>query len=427
MKYIKRLTENMFVLSLIKKANTIIFGFLTTVLIHHLLSPEMKGQYEYINNIIVTLTTILNMGITLVLPNYVRKNKKWTLSTFYILALFQFVINIFLSLLAWVIFRDNVYFLYGMAVACGVFSLQSLNSTLIYNFKITVFANILGVFTNAVILAVAFFVKFQNFNIVFVALIVKELLCSIICYYAMAKSIHLSEVKYSEWVGIIIAGIVPMLTSLLSILNYKVDVMELKWLGVTDYNIGIYSVGLSLSEYVLLMSDVFKDVLFNKTASADNIAIINKSLRACSSIMIIAYICIICFGKIIIKLVYGNSYIESYGVSIIVIFGTFSMMYFKLLGTLFLAQGKWNFYFLTLLGSVVLNITSNFLLIPLIGIYGAALTSLLSYSFAGIVFILKYCKTYKLKIQDVLFIRTDDLKSIYKLLRNGNSIGNSKL
>ena len=304
-----------------------------------------------------------------------------------------------------------------MAVSCGVFSLQSLNSTLIYNFKVTVFANILGVITNTAILAVAFLIKLEDYNIIFVALIIKELICSVICYCAMAKSIHWSEVKYREWFGIILAGIVPMLTSLLSILNYKVDVMELKWLGVENYDSGIYSVGLSLSEYVLLMSDVFKDVLFNKTAKTDNINYVNKSLRVCSTMMLIAYLCIIFFGKFIIFLVYGKSYIESYGVTLIVIFGTFSMMYFKLLGTLFVAQGKWYFYFFTLLGSVALNISCNFLLIPRIGIYGAAITSLLSYSFAGLVFITRYCNTYKLKLRDVLVVHKEDLRDIRRLLR----------
>ena len=412
----------MFFLSLIKKANTIVFGFLTTVLIHHLLAPEMKGQYEYINNIIVTLTTFLNMGITLVLPNYVRKNKKWTLSTFYILALFQFLLNVVLSFIFWFCFHEVSFFLYGMAIACGVFSLQSLNSTLIYNFKVTVFANVLGVIVNALILVVAFIIKFENFNIIFVALIVKEMICSIFCYGAMSQSIHWRDVRFNEWGGIILAGIVPMLTSLLSILNYKVDVMELKWLGITDYNIGIYSVGLSLSEYVLLMSDVFKDVLFNKTAKNDNISYVNKSLRLCSTLMILAYIFIIFFGKLLISLVYGNPYIESYKVTIIVIFGTFSMMYFKLLGTLFVAQGKWNFYFFTLLGSVILNISSNYILIPYIGIYGAAITSLLSYSFAGLVFIIRYCRTYKLHLKEVLVIHKGDLNDIRRLLQKRKNV-----
>ena len=355
-KRINSLFNNMFVLSLIKKANTIIFGFLATIIIHHLLSPEMKGQYEYIHNIVITLTTLLNFGITLVLPNYVRKNKEWTLSTFFMLALCQFALNILLSSILGVISHNLSIFIYTTAIACGILSLQSLNITLIYNFRITVFANVIGVITNAVILALALLVRFNDFKIIFIAMIAKEVLCSVICYCAMAKSIHLSEVMYKEWLGIFIAGIIPMLTSLLSILNYKVDIMELKWLGIADYDIGIYSVGLSLSEYVLFISDVFKDVLFNKTARDDSILIVNRSLRMCSFLMITAYLLIIILGKILIGIIYGQSYIEAYSVTIIVIFGTFSMMYFKLLGTLFVAQGRWSFYFFTLLGSVIINI-----------------------------------------------------------------------
>ena len=408
----EKLLNNLFFLSLLKKANVILFGLLATVIIHHLLSPELKGEYAYIHNIVVTLTTILNLGINLVLPSYVRKKNDWTLSTFYILILTLFLLNFLLSLAAGIIMQDALYFLYGMAVACGVISMQVLNCTLIYDFKTTVLANIAGTVSNVVILFAALITDYENINIVFIALITKEVICSAICYFAVAKSIHLKDVKVREWKRIIIAGMIPMLTSLLSILNYKVDIMELRWLGISNHAIGIYSVGLNLAEYVLLMSDVFKDVLFHKTARDDNIQFVNRSLRFCSTLMIIVYSVIIVFGRIIIRIIYGASYVEAYAVTILVVFGTFSMMYFKLLGTLFVAQGNWNFYFFTLLGSVIINILSNLLFIPFIGIYGSALTSLLSYSFAGFAFIIKYVRTYNLSLPDILLLRREDWKDI---------------
>ena len=408
----EKLLNNLFFLSLLKKANVILFGLLATVIIHHLLSPELKGEYAYIHNIVVTLTTILNLGINLVLPSYVRKKNDWTLSTFYILILTLFLINFLLSLAAGIIMQDALCFLYGMAVACGVISMQVLNCTLIYDFKTTVLANIAGTVSNVVILFAALITDYENINIVFIALITKEVICSAICYFAVAKSIHLKDVKVREWKRIIIAGLIPMLTSLLSILNYKVDIMELRWLGISNHAIGIYSVGLNLAEYVLLMSDVFKDVLFHKTARDDNIQFVNRSLRFCSTLMIIVYSVIIVFGRIIIRIIYGASYVEAYAVTILVVFGTFSMMYFKLLGTLFVAQGNWIFYFFTLLGSVIINILSNLLFIPFIGIYGSALTSLLSYSFAGFAFIIKYVRTYNLSLPDILLLRREDWKDI---------------
>ena len=408
----EKLLNNLFFLSLLKKANVILFGLLATVIIHHLLSPELKGEYAYIHNIVVTLTTILNLGINLVLPSYVRKKNDWTLSTFYILILTLFLINFLLSLAAGIIMQDAMCFLYGMAVACGVISMQVLNCTLIYDFKTTVLANIAGTVSNVVILFAALITDYENINIVFIALITKEVICSAICYFAVAKSIHLKDVKVREWKRIIIAGLIPMLTSLLSILNYKVDIMELRWLGISNHAIGIYSVGLNLAEYVLLMSDVFKDVLFHKTARDDNIQFVNRSLRFCSTLMIIVYSVIIVFGRIIIRIIYGASYVEAYAVTILVVFGTFSMMYFKLLGTLFVAQGNWIFYFFTLLGSVIINILSNLLFIPFIGIYGSALTSLLSYSFAGFAFIIKYVRTYNLSLPDILLLRREDWKDI---------------
>ena len=415
-RFICRVSNNLLFLSLLKKANSILFSLLATVIIHHLLTPEQKGEYAYIQNIVVILTTILNMGINLVLPSYVRKKNEWTLSTFYVLIISQFLLNCIFSVLFGIVLQSWQCFLYGLAVACGVLSLQTLNCTLIYNFKATVLANIVGIIMNVIILFIALLFNFNNIDIIFVAVIAKELLCGAICYFAVAKNIHTNEVNYREWPKIVATGIMPMLTSLLSILNYKVDILEVKWLGVSEYDIGIYSVGLGLAEYVLLMTDVFKDVLFHKTAQNDNIEYVNRSLRLCSTVLIVAYVAVIAFGKIIIRIIYGTPYLESYGVMIIVVLGTFSMMFFKLLGTLFVAQGKWYFYFFTLLGSVIINIASNIILIPIIGIYGSALTSLLSYSFAGIIFIVKYLKSYNLNLKEVIWICPADMQEMRRFV-----------
>ena len=414
--------KSLYLLSIIKKVNTVFFGLIATFLLHRIFNPAIKGEYEYINNIIVMLTAVLNMGVSLVLPNYVRKNYKWTLSTFYVLCLVQFIILTVISISLGIIFSSISIAVYGVAVACGVFSLQMLNNTMVYNFKITALANIIGVIINAVMLAVLLLGHIHSIVAVIIVNIIKELFCAFICLGGMIKQIKISDVHFREWPKIILTGIIPMATSLLVILNYKVDILELKWLGIADYDIGIYSVGLSIADYVLLFSDVFKDVLFNKTAESDNTQSVNFALRLCSTVMIVAYLCIVIFGKVIITILYGSNYLDAFAITVVVMFGTFSMMYFKLLGTLYVAQGKWWFYFFTLLGSVLINVGANIILIPLLGIYGAAVTSVLSYSFAGAFFVIKYLRTYKLSPKEVLLVNRDDCRKLINIIKKRSVI-----
>lgn len=414
-----RKKSNIFILSIFKKFNAVLFGFLATIFLHRLLTPELKGRYEYVNNIVVIMTSVLNLGISLVLPNYIRKNNDWTLSTFYVLSLCQFLIYTLISVIIGVLCKSVSIFLYGFAVACGVLSLQMLNSTIIYNFTVTVVANVLGVFTNAAILAAALILGKRNITVVFIALIAKELICSLICYASVFKQIKIELVKFTEWWHIVLIGFIPMLTSLLSIVNYRMDILEMRWLGVSDYDIGIYSVGLSLSEYSLLFADIFRDVLLNKTALNDDFDAINFSLKICLLLMLIFYIAMIFLGRGIIKLIYGSDYVGAYEVVLVILLGTFSMMYFKLLSPIFIAHGKWGFYFFSLLGGVVINIVSNLIFIPLIGIYGAAITSFLSYMFTGLMFIIKYIRSFSLKLTSLFVFNKNDYKYFLKQFKKG--------
>ena len=410
---------NIYILSMVKKFNTVLFGLLATIFINRLLGPSLKGDYEYINNILTIMIAVLNMGITTVLPNYVRKKNSWTISTFYALSFFQFITYICISIVVWLIIEDINYFLYCCVVAFGILSLQMLNCTMIYNFKVTVIANSISVIVNAIILWIAFALGFSDISIIFIVIIIKESVACILCIIPMAKKLHLSEIRFNEWKGILIAGIIPMMTSVLAIMNYKFDVLELKWLGIKSYNIGLYTVGVNLAEYVLLISDVFKDVLFNKTAKDDNIESMKFCLRICSTIMILAFVFMTIFGKLVIFVLFGKEYITAYFVTIIVIAGAYSMMYFKLLGVLYIAQGNWKFYFNVLLGSVLINAITNLFFIPIMSMYGAALTSVLSYSFAGGVFLIRFKKKYACAIRDIAIVNKNDISRVRKGLRKG--------
>lgn len=409
--------NNIYVLSIIKKVNVAFFGILATIFINRLLGPELKGKYEYINNILTLLITSLNIGISIVLPNYVRKKNSWTFSTFYALSYCQFALYLFISIILCLIMNSKEWLLYGLVVAFGVLSLQILNCTMIYNFKVTTIANCSGVIINALILGFAFVFEFANITLIFISLIIKELFCIVLCTLPMIRFFHISQVKVCEWKGILISGIIPMITSLLSIMNYKFDILELRWLGITNYQIGIYSVGINLAEYVLLLSDVFKDVLFNKTSQKDDIGSIKFCLRICSTIMISVFAIMILGGKFIIGILYGYSYLSAYKVTVIVVIGVYSMMYFKLLGVLYVAQGKWWFYFLVLLSSVLINIVTNLILIPIWSIYGAAITSVLSYLFAGGIFVNRFMRKYNISIREILFVTEKDLKMITNTFR----------
>jgi len=95
-------------------------------------------------------------------------------------------------------------------------------------------------------------------------------------------------------------------------------------------------------------------------------------------------------------------------VTVLLIAGIILMSYFKIIGTLLLAQGKKFVYLGMLTGSVVVNMLCNMVTIPLWGKMGAALASVISYAVAGGLFLIYYLRTYKIPVRDVFLFSKEE-------------------
>jgi len=97
--------------------------------------------------------------------------------------------------------------------------------------------------------------------------------------------------------------------------------------------------------------------------------------------------------------------------------GIIPMSYFKIIGTLLLAQGKKGVYLGMLTGSVVVNIVCNLVTIPLWGKMGAALSSVVSYTVAGGLFLVYYLRTYQIAAREVFVFSREERAHLANKLR----------
>lgn len=115
-----------------------------------------------------------------------------------------------------------------------------------------------------------------------------------------------------------------------------------------------------------------------------------------------------------IWLFYGAPFIPAYKVTIFIFLGIPAMSWFKIIYTLFNAQGRRKTSFFVLLLSACTNILVNYLVIPVLGIYGAALASVVSYSVCGIIFIFLYSRVSKDPVHKLILMRKSDIKVLKK-------------
>lgn len=199
-------------------------------------------------------------------------------------------------------------------------------------------------------------------------------------------------------------------------MNYRVDVLLLERLSAY-YLVGLYSTGVNLAEMAWLFPDVFKEILFHKTANTDATESIKFSMRFSNTIIVCFIIAIALLGKILIRVFFGVDYIESYSVTILVFLGIPGMGIFKVLNPLYQALGEWRFYVGALLTGVIANLALDLALIPLINMYGAAIASVISYSLCGGILLKDFCKKYNCSIKEVCFLNKNDVQMGIQFLK----------
>lgn len=415
MEIITKILNNDYGITFIKKASTILFGVLGTAMISRYLGPELKGEYAYVVNMISILLVVLNLGIAHVFPNFKRENKANS-DKFYLLVIAQFIIYVSIACAIFLLkSNENLKYILILTPICVLaFQLNYIN--LIDDVKISSLVSIASATINFVLIVLICTMTKRNIINAYIIYAIKEISIILLTLKLAKVKIRVKDVDFELWIQIIKCGFIPMITTLLISINYKLDVILLTKLNINFYLIGLYTTGMSLAQYAWIIPDIFKEVMLNRTAKKDDIKALSFSIRMGSTMVILFWISYLLFGKIIIRILFGSEFLECYTVTGIIFIGIYSMLYCKILGTLYISQGKWKFYFYTLLTSVILNIVLNYSLIPIWGIYGAAIASVISYSIAGFVFLINFKHAYKLKIFDLLFINKSDLVVAYKMI-----------
>ena len=407
-----KLLANQYFVSLLKKSSTIVFGIISVAFLSRAMGPEIKGEYDTFINIVCILNVALNFGISTIYPNYVRKREDWTLSTFMGFSLIQLLLYLAVAIVCFAIVGDTTILLVLLCLALSIFTIQMNNISLVESYRLNAVANILSAVFNAFLAGALFACQVTDIDAFLALYCVKEMIVGFIAIVGLRRSFSGRMVSFRQMPRMLMVGFIPMLTNLLVMVNYRIDVIFLNYFDVQFGQIGLYTAGLALAEYAWIIPDIFKDVLINKTARNDDIRSVTFCVRAATTFMLLSYAVLIVGGKVLIELLYGSAFSGAYGVTVVVFAGVFSMIYCKLLGTLYIAQGRWNFYCAVLAIGVALNVCANCLFIPHFGIYGAAATTVISYSVIGLLFLITFKRAYSLKLSELVLLNGPDVKRL---------------
>lgn len=214
-------------------------------------------------------------------------------------------------------------------------------------------------------------------------------------------------------------GFLPMATLLMTTLNYKIDIIMLRGFAdiITEAQIGIYSVGMDITDHISLIPDTLKGVLVSKLAKGAGAGEVAKVCRLSFWASLVICGCFLAVGKPLISLLYGAEYRGAYRVMVICAFGAIFIGYFKLIAQFNLIHKK-QIRTVTMLGiSVLINIVLNLILIPRYELEGAAFASGMGYFLSGAVFLLWFAKTNGIRLSLMFLPQRNDLAFLGELFR----------
>lgn len=204
------------------------------------------------------------------------------------------------------------------------------------------------------------------------------------------------------------------LSTLASFLIYRLDQGMLGYM-VTASEVGLYVVAVSLAERLRMLpsaiSSAFLPRLANEVGSRQGLvpAIFRQTLIISLAAMAIAGI----GGVPMIYLLYGPEFAGSIVPFLILLPGIAALGGASILASDLLVRDKAHYSVKVSYSMLLLNVAINLLLIPTIGISGAAVASVISYVFAAILWMIFYCRESG-NAANVLRPRWADVVTIYK-------------
>lgn len=415
----------------LSKGSIIIFNIGKAIIIARWLGPELNGILSALVVYPAIFMTIGSLGISQATTYYVGKEiysiqriKKaivhlWLISTlFSIVVCFLLIRNfsnagydLVLVLLAILPVPFNLFNSYNSGVFLGRNDISGYNKIKWLPAFITFIATCL------LIVGLSFSTKGA-----LIAYAVGPFVMSIILLFRnnfirlLSLKVELEVIKSLASLGIIYAIALVTIN-----LNYKADVIMMDKLS-SAYELGIYSKGAALVEYLWEIPMLFSTIVFARSAVSKNekafsvkvshlLRLSILSVGGCSLIMVV-------LSEWLIYTMFGSDFLPSASVLAILAPGVLLLTIFKVLNMDLAGKGKPWISMKAMIPSLIVNIILNLFLIPRYGADGAAFSSTVSYSVGALLFMLFYSLEVKMPIKTILNFTRGDFDILKNLINS---------
>lgn len=416
------IAKNEYIYSLITKFITMAISLVQSVLVARYLGAAIQGTSSYITSIVSIGAIVVTFGMHQAYPYFRKKYGKESffsdfISIIVIVFSLYFLLAFFIALfmVSKIELRAAVLLtpLYGYdRVVSYICTIEEPNKRNTYFTIVSIidvfFICILMIFTKRSLLTAIIILVFAE--------LLKSVVFSWVLHVNKFFTIKRSLLPFG--VELLKMGFFPMVALLMTTLNYKIDILMLRASPIiTSTQIGVYAIGMSFADKIVLIPDTLKGILVSKLSKGADEREVAKVSRMCFWATLLVCMAFLILGESLINILYGDEYSGAYSVLIICSFGSIFVGYFKLIAQYNIVNRKQIRNVALLSISILVNIILNLLLIPKYQLKGAALASGIGYFLSGWVFILWFAMKNNIKLAEMILLQKSDVKAITKMIR----------
>lgn len=390
----KSLTINA-VLNILKTVLSLIFPLVTLPYINRVLQVETIGVYNFSNSIVSYFLLLAGLGVSTYAireGTHYRENKLEI--TRFVSEVFS--INVYSTIITYILLFASLFFIpklsdYSFAIL--ILSVEIVFTTIGVNWVCNIYEDFLFIAIQSIgvqivsFILVLIFVKTPEdiYKYIFIIAFSKSASNLINCIYIKKKYCHFSFVPKCNLKRHFKPIMVMFSTSVAITVYVSSDTTMIGFL-LSDYDVGLYSTAAKIYQIVknilaaVLIVFVPRFALLLKNSDKRTVSDLFSKVFNILIVMIIpATVGLFITSKDVIRLVAGDEYIDGTGsLRLLCIAISFSLISTLYSSCVLIPIKKENIVFKATAISAVVNILLNIFLIPLLGINGAAITTIIA-------------------------------------------------
>lgn len=415
---------------LVSRAVMLAASFLTSIMTARALHATGKGELALLLQVPALLVALLSMGISNSTVYYVGQRKRTAGESFSDSMLIIAVVTL-IGIPAAVVSMDLIKSIepvglrtLGLASLIVPLSLVTLALagllTAVGKVEALAARQAEGSVVGLVLIAAAFFTGNLSVRTAVWVSVLSALLSTLLLAWPLLATLRHTLVwpswrRIRETIGYSLRAHV---SSLAGLLNRRQDVVLLGAMG-TASQVGIYSVGVALSELMWNIPGAIGVPLIARSlqrSEEEGAQVAAQAARVTLTVMGSIALALAAVIRLLIPIVYTRVFTDAAWIYLLLLPGTVIYGLGTVLMNYLVAHGRLfpRAAILVTLGNLVLNLV----LIPLWGMYGAAVSSTISYGGCGIYYTLAFVRQTGLPINAVLFVRHADARAVWTSLKS---------